>query len=128
MRVVPTPARERIPKVIARLDTTMVMPVRAREYLDLPTGRIKTGKRLGLDRAARAFLDRHSYLMHVTAPGREASESMRTRYMLSFFSHINPSYFAFYRVCVCVCVCCHPIYSGRQKGKINHTYKKTYYD
>lgn len=35
MRVVPTPAMDSSPMVVIRLATTMVMPVRAREYLDL---------------------------------------------------------------------------------------------
>lgn len=37
MRVVSTPASESSPMVVARLATTMVMPVRANEYLDLPS-------------------------------------------------------------------------------------------
>lgn len=36
MRVVPTPAIDSSPMAVARLATTILMPVRAREYLDLP--------------------------------------------------------------------------------------------
>lgn len=41
IRVVPIPARESRPMVMARLDTTMVIPVSAREYLDLPPDKRK---------------------------------------------------------------------------------------
>ena len=41
MRVVPTPAKERSPIVVAKLATTIVIPVRAREYLDLQQKKIR---------------------------------------------------------------------------------------
>lgn len=81
MRVVPTPTIDSKPMVVARLAMTMVMPVRAREYLDLVIGHRGSPLRCVV-----------AMCMHVCISVRTRKRVNRSIHMVVMASHIKSNH------------------------------------